>query len=124
MPDHQRTLSRVQGWLRGFFGPGGGREQQGSATGHKGTGAQHLPTISHAGSRAHGGEQHTTPIRRTGDNTVTPGVRTECHLPVHRGTPTAANPRAVSNWPDFDPAGRPRSATLVIRKLDGGAIGS
>lgn len=38
------------------------------------------------------------------------------------GTPTPANPRAVSNWPDFDPAGRPRSATVVIRKLDGGVI--
>lgn len=40
------------------------------------------------------------------------------------GTPTPANPRAVSNWPDFDPGGRPRSATLVIRKNDGGVIGS
>jgi secreted PhoX family phosphatase len=40
------------------------------------------------------------------------------------GTPTPANPRAVSNWPDFDPAGRPRSATVVIRKNDGGKIGT
>jgi uncharacterized protein len=40
------------------------------------------------------------------------------------GSPTPANPRAVSNWPDFDPAGRPRPATLVIRKNDGGVIGS
>lgn len=40
------------------------------------------------------------------------------------GTPTPANPRAVSNWPDFDPAGRPRSATVVIRKRDGGVIGT
>ncbi|HEX6684744.1 MAG TPA: PhoX family phosphatase [Candidatus Limnocylindrales bacterium] len=39
------------------------------------------------------------------------------------GTPTPANPRAVSNWPDFDPAGRPRSATLVIRRKDGGVVG-
>jgi len=38
--------------------------------------------------------------------------------------PTPANPRAVSNWPDFDPAGRPRPATLVIRKNDGGVIGT
>jgi secreted PhoX family phosphatase len=30
----------------------------------------------------------------------------------------------VSNWPDFSPNGRPRSATVVIRKLDGGVIGS
>jgi CheY-like chemotaxis protein len=40
------------------------------------------------------------------------------------GTPTPANPRAVSNWPDHDPAGRARSATLVIAKDDGGTIGS
>jgi len=30
----------------------------------------------------------------------------------------------VSNWPDFDPAGRPRAATVVIRKVGGGRIGS
>jgi hypothetical protein len=40
------------------------------------------------------------------------------------GTPTPANPRAVSNWPDFDPAGRPRAATVVIRKAGGGKIGT
>jgi len=40
------------------------------------------------------------------------------------GAPTPANPRAVSNWPDFDPAGRPRSATVVIRKEGGGRIGT
>ncbi len=40
------------------------------------------------------------------------------------GNPTPANPRAVSNWPDHDPAGRPRSATVVIRKIGGGVIGS
>ncbi|HEX5596490.1 MAG TPA: PhoX family phosphatase [Micromonosporaceae bacterium] len=40
------------------------------------------------------------------------------------GAPTPANPRAVSNWPDFDPEGRPRSATVVIRRIDGGVIGS
>ncbi|HYH48946.1 MAG TPA: PhoX family phosphatase, partial [Acidimicrobiia bacterium] len=40
------------------------------------------------------------------------------------GTPTPANPRAVSNWPDFDPAGRPRAATVAIRKEGGGRIGT
>ena len=35
-----------------------------------------------------------------------------------------ANPRAVSNWPDFDPAGRPRSATVAIRKIGGGTVGT
>ena len=40
------------------------------------------------------------------------------------GKPTPENPRAVSNWPDFDPAGRPRAATVVIRKDGGGVIGT
>ncbi len=36
----------------------------------------------------------------------------------------AAAPRKISNWPDQNPAGRPRSATVVIRKIDGGVIGT
>ncbi|GGS02760.1 Tat pathway signal protein [Streptomyces nojiriensis] len=40
------------------------------------------------------------------------------------GAPTAENPRAVSDWPDRDPAGRPRSATIAVRRLDGGVIGA
>lgn len=40
------------------------------------------------------------------------------------GAPTPANPRVVSNWPDFDPDGRPRPATVVIRKIGGGKIGA
>ena len=40
------------------------------------------------------------------------------------GTPTPENPRLVSNWPDFDPAGRPRPATVVIRKAAGGKVGA
>lgn len=39
------------------------------------------------------------------------------------GEPTPQDPRAVSNWPDFDPDGRPRSATLAIQRTDGGRIG-
>lgn len=35
-----------------------------------------------------------------------------------------ANPTAVSTWPDADPAGRPRSSTVVIVKADGGIIGT
>jgi hypothetical protein len=63
--------------------------------------------------------------------TVTPDQRTMFVNVQHPGeattawgTPTVANPRAVSNWPDFDPAGRPRAATVVIRKLDGGVVGT
>jgi secreted PhoX family phosphatase len=42
--------------------------------------------------------------------------------PSERSDPSA--PRRNSNWPDFHPEGRPRSATLVIRKNDGGVIGT
>lgn len=35
-----------------------------------------------------------------------------------------AAPKAVSAWPDGAVGGRPRSATLVIRKTDGGIIGA
>ncbi len=41
-----------------------------------------------------------------------------------RGRSNPANPRAVSNWPDFRPDGRPRAATLVIRREDGGVVGT
>lgn len=34
------------------------------------------------------------------------------------------DPRSVSNWPDFDPSGRPRSATVAIRRIDGGIVGA
>ncbi len=43
----------------------------------------------------------------------TPGERTD-----------PAQPRRHGNWPDFNANGRPRSATLAIRKDDGGVIGS
>ena len=43
--------------------------------------------------------------------------------PSERSDPAAA-PRAISNWPDFRPDGRPRAATLVIRREDGGLIGT
>ena len=35
-----------------------------------------------------------------------------------------AAPTAVSSWPDGAAGGRPRSATVVIRKADGGLIGT
>jgi uncharacterized protein len=37
------------------------------------------------------------------------------------GAPSVGNPRTVSSWPY---GGRPRSATVVIRRVDGGRIGS
>lgn len=42
--------------------------------------------------------------------------------PSDRSDP--AEPSKYSNWPDYKPGGRPRSATVVIRKFDGGPIGS
>ena len=42
--------------------------------------------------------------------------------PTERSDPKA--PGAISNWPDKKPGGRPRSATVVIRKNDGGVIGT
>jgi hypothetical protein len=37
------------------------------------------------------------------------------------GSPSNANPTTVSNWPF---GGRPRPTTVVIRKNDGGVIGT
>ena len=36
----------------------------------------------------------------------------------------AAEPNKYSNWPDYKPGGRPRSATVVVRRRDGGVIGT
>jgi secreted PhoX family phosphatase len=61
--------------------------------------------------------------------TTTPDNRTAFVNIQHPGeNPGEINdpdrPRANSNWPDFDPHGRPRSATVVIRRTDGGEIGT
>lgn len=47
----------------------------------------------------------------------------------HPGEPSEglsdpSNPKAVSSWPDGPAGGRPRAATVVITKNDGGVIGS
>jgi secreted PhoX family phosphatase len=42
--------------------------------------------------------------------------------PSERSDPN--QPTLVSRWPDADKAGRPRSATLVIRRKDGGVVGT
>ena len=61
---------------------------------------------------------HTTPDNRTAFvNIQHPG-----EVPGDRSNPE--NPRANSNWPDFAADGRPRSATVVIRRKDGGPIGA
>ena len=61
---------------------------------------------------------HTTPDNRTAFvNIQHPG-----EVAGDRSNPDA--PRALSNWPDYRADGRPRSATVVIRRRDGGVIGT
>jgi len=54
--------------------------------------------------------------------TVFVNIQHPGETPSERSDPN--DPRRFSNWPDFRPGGRPRSATVVIRKLDGGLIGT
>ena len=61
--------------------------------------------------------------------TMAPDGRTMFVNIQHPGEPASertdpAQVRGVSNWPDFRPDGRPRSATLAIRRDDGGVIGA
>ena len=61
---------------------------------------------------------HTTPDNRSAFvNIQHPG-----ETPGEFSNPD--NVRAYSNWPDFASGGRPRSATVVIRRKDGGVIGT
>jgi hypothetical protein len=56
--------------------------------------------------------------------TVTPDGTTMFVNIQHPGEDSpASNPTQFSMWPDMDPAGRPRAATLVIQRRDGGVIG-
>jgi len=59
-----------------------------------------------------------TPDRRT----MFINIQHPGETPGERSDP--GNPKAISSWPDGPNGGRPRSATLVIRKVDGGAIGT
>jgi secreted PhoX family phosphatase len=61
---------------------------------------------------------HTTPDNRTAFvNIQHPG-----EVPGGRSSPDM--PGANSRWPDYAANGRPRSATVVIRRRDGGVIGA
>jgi hypothetical protein len=63
----------------------------------------------------------TTPDQRTMFvNVQHPGEST-AFWNAQLGAPTTTNPSSVSSWPF---GGRPRPATVVIRKLDGGKIGT
>jgi secreted PhoX family phosphatase len=61
--------------------------------------------------------------------TLAPDGRTMFVNIQHPGEPASERsnpdaPRAVSNWPDQRSDGRPRSATVAIRREDGGIIGT
>ena len=61
--------------------------------------------------------------------TMAPDGRTMFVNIQHPGEPASERsnpeaPRAVSNWPDQRPNGRPRAATVAIRREDGGLIGT
>jgi secreted PhoX family phosphatase len=61
--------------------------------------------------------------------TMAPDMRTMFISIQHPGETASertdpGQPRAVSNWPDFRPDGRPRAATIAITKEDGGVVGS
>jgi secreted PhoX family phosphatase len=60
---------------------------------------------------------------------MTPDMRTMFVNIQHPGEPASGdnnpgNPGAISTWPDGPGIGRPRSATVVIRRQDGGVIGA
>ena len=63
---------------------------------------------------------------------MTPDLRTLFVNIQHPGEPPKphparndpANPKAVSSWPDGEKGGRPRSATIAIRRTDGGIVGT
>jgi len=67
-----------------------------------------------------------TPDQRTMFvNIQHPGESTTYWNNQNGGAPTTANPSTVSNWPYGNASNprRPRPATVVIRRLDGGRIG-
>jgi secreted PhoX family phosphatase len=43
---------------------------------------------------------------------------------AHPGRNDPARPKAISSWPDGEAGGRPRSATIAIRREDGGIVGT
>ncbi len=60
---------------------------------------------------------------------MTPDGRTMFINIQHPGEPAGdrsdpSRPRAISQWPDGPTGGRPRSATVAIRKADGGRVGT
>ncbi len=66
------------------------------------------------------GVVETPDLRTLFVNIQHPGEMPEAHPP--RNDPR--RPRAVSSWPDGEAGGRPRSATIALRRTDGGIVGA
>lgn len=66
------------------------------------------------------GTQFTPDMRTMFVNIQHPG---EAPLP-HPGRNDPKKPKGISSWPDGDKGGRPRSATIAIRRKDGGIVGT
>ena len=64
--------------------------------------------------------QFTPNMRTMFVNIQHPG---EAPLP-HPGRNDPQKPKAISSWPEGDKGGRPRSATIAIRRKDGGIVGT
>ncbi|MGH8729625.1 MAG: PhoX family protein [Burkholderiales bacterium] len=64
--------------------------------------------------------QFTPDMRTMFVNIQHPG---EAPLP-HPGRNDPKKPKAISSWPDGEKGGRPRSATIAIRREDGGVVGT
>jgi secreted PhoX family phosphatase len=64
--------------------------------------------------------QLTQDLRTMFVNIQHPG---EAPLP-HPGRNDPSRPKAISSWPDGEAGGRPRSATIAIRRNDGGIVGT
>jgi secreted PhoX family phosphatase len=76
------------------------------------------PPVPHGAGRC-----EITGVAETADGTTLfVNIQHPGETASERSDPSA--PTAVSSWPDGAAGGRPRSATVVIRKADGGVIGS
>jgi secreted PhoX family phosphatase len=68
------------------------------------------------------GSEVTGVIQTPDQRTMFVNIQHPGETPGERSDPS--NPKANSSWPDGPQGGRPRSATLAIRRIDGGVIGT
>jgi secreted PhoX family phosphatase len=64
-------------------------------------------------------------LRDYGDTTYARHAHDVRQRPLpHPGRNDPSKPRAISSWPDGEKGGRPHSATIAIRREDGGVVGT